>query len=32
MELDTLRTFVAVAQHGGVLAASRALRVPKQTV
>lgn len=32
MEIDTLRTFVAVAQHGGVLAASRALRVPKQTV
>jgi DNA-binding transcriptional LysR family regulator len=32
MELDVLRTFVAVAQHGGVLAASRALRVPKQTV
>jgi DNA-binding transcriptional LysR family regulator len=32
MDLDTLRTFIAVAQHGGVLAASRALRVPKQTV
>lgn len=32
MDLETLRTFVAVAQHGGVLAAARALRTPKQTV
>lgn len=32
MDLDTLRTFLAVTDHGGVLAAARALELPKQTV
>lgn len=32
MDLDNLRTFLAVVDHGGVLAAARALELPKQTV
>jgi len=32
MEFESLQIFLAVADHGGVLAAARALRLPKQTV
>jgi DNA-binding transcriptional LysR family regulator len=32
MELEWLRTFLAVADHGGLVAAARALELPKQTV
>lgn len=32
MDLDSLRIFLAVADHGGLLAAARALELPKQTV
>jgi len=32
MEFDSLRIFLAVADHGGLLAAARALGLPKQTV
>lgn len=32
MELEAIRIFLAVADHGGLLAAARALELPKQTV
>jgi len=32
MDFDALRIFLAVADHGGLLAAARALELPKQTV
>jgi DNA-binding transcriptional LysR family regulator len=32
MDLESLRIFLAVADHGGLLAAARALEQPKQTV
>lgn len=32
MEFESLRIFLAVADHGGLLAAARALELPKQTV
>ena len=32
MDFESLRIFLAVADHGGLLAAARALQLPKQTV